>query len=79
VSANVLVPWFGRSSVGVLDLKFCAIHHTGRIFSFFQICSLSLILPKMLPFLPKTYQTRKIQKESKIAQTNKTKKLTNIN
>jgi hypothetical protein len=30
-------------------------------------------------FLPKTYKTKKTQKESKIAQTNKTKKLTNVN
>jgi hypothetical protein len=72
VSTDALVPWLGCLSASALN-------RTNRISIFSQICSLSPILLEMLPFLSKTYKTRKIQKESKIAQISKTKRLTNIN
>jgi hypothetical protein len=62
----MLVPWFGRSSAA-LKHKLSAIDLTVKTSSFSQICSLSPILPKMHPFLPKTNKTKKTQKESKIA------------
>jgi hypothetical protein len=62
-----------------INRKSPAIDRSNRISSFSQVYSLSSILPEMPPFLRKTYKTRKIQKESKMAQINKTKRLTNIN
>jgi hypothetical protein len=62
----MLVPWLGRSSAA-LKHKLSAIDLTAKTSSFSQICSLSPILPKMHPFLPKTNKTKKTQKESKIA------------
>jgi hypothetical protein len=69
-----LVPWLGHSIIGALEHGLGAVDHTVRTYSFSKICSLSSILPKMHHFLPKNYETKKVQKESKIAQTNKTKK-----
>jgi hypothetical protein len=69
----------------VLERECRAIDGTNKMLAldqtsnFFQFCPLSPRLPKMLYFLPKTYKTKRTQKESKIAQTNKTKRLTNIN
>ena len=65
-SAGALVPWLGHSSVNALDRRSPTIDRSGRNSSFFQVCSLSLIFPEMLPFLPKTYKTQKTQKENKI-------------
>jgi hypothetical protein len=79
MSSDALIPWLGRLSAGALNHMFGEIDRTDKISNVSQICSLSPILPKMLHFLPKTFKTRKIQKETKIAQTNNTKRLTNTN
>ena len=60
-------------------------HRLGAIDCIFKTCSFSQIFPlspirqEMLPFLPKNYKTKKTQKENKISQNNKTKKLRNVN
>jgi hypothetical protein len=75
----VLVPWLGSSSTSALDHKFGVIDCTDRISSFFPNLLFKPNIPEMVHFLPKTYKTKRTQKESKIAQTNKTKRLININ
>jgi hypothetical protein len=82
---DALFPCLGCSSAGELERECPMIDRTNRMLalhqtsSFFQFCTLSPRLLEMLSFLPKTYKTKRTQKESKIAQTNKTSRLTNIN
>ena len=65
MSVGALIPWLGHSSSSALDRRSPTIVRSGRNFSFSQVCSLSLIFPEMLHFLPKTYKTHKYKKKIK--------------
>jgi hypothetical protein len=72
VSTDALVPWLGCLSASALN-------RTNKISILFPNLFFKPDTSRNASFLSKTYKTTKIQKESKIAQISKTKRLTNIN
>ena len=71
-----LTPLLGRSSAGTLEPRCSAIDRTA---SLVPILPFMLQFPESLHFAQKPIKRHKTQKGSKIAQTNKTMGLTNIN
>ena len=74
----MLIPWLGRSSVGVIEHMHSAIDCITimpvldpKLLASSNFCPLSLVLPELLHFLKKPRKTQKTQKENKIEQNNK--------